>query len=410
MSKLKGVILSIEDTILPQQGFDKAIFGEVTRLINYFRSKNIEFVIFTNRIWTVGKEDPLEDKLKKHWGSFTYICGANDPNVPSKPRASATKYVLDRMKWDSTETVYIGASDSDMRTAVNGQLLFLRATWWANNTDYGFEFDSPKDIARYIDTFCLRDHFWCHEIHDGDFNFYALAPFSTMKPEYTLYSEDARSAAKRGTGHPNFWLGALVSSLYFCGIHKKIDYVSVYPGHQAGSGNVVMNDAISIFGKCFRKNYIPDLIIRHTTSTKSQTARNTGVPIDHLNQLNTIHINRTPLRTATVRYTKSPLQKGKTVLLIDDIATRGYSFESARAYLEQAGVKVISAAWLKTINTDISQLAPLGKFNPYTPNTFSSAPVLKQYDYRGNIVDSLAPSELSKVFSNYEKWDWPVGI
>jgi hypothetical protein len=311
------------------------------------------------------------------------------------------------MGWQPTETVYIGSSESDMRTAVNGNLLFLRATWWANNTDYGFEFDRPKDIARFIDVFCLREHFWCHEIHDGNFQFYALAPFSTMKPEYTLYSEDARAAAKHGLGHPDFWIGALVSSLYFSGIHSEINHIAVYPGHQSGFGNLIMNDAISIFGKCFRANYIPDLIVRHTTALKSQHARNQGVQISHLNQLNTIHLNKYPHKNATTRYKTSPLKAGKTILLLDDICTRGYSLEASRAYIERTGAKVIMASWLKTINTNIEQLGNIGPFDPYIPNTFAAPPVAKLHYYHSNIVDHLAPAELSTTFASYKDWDWP---
>ncbi|WP_137552082.1 phosphoribosyl transferase, partial [Escherichia coli] len=375
----------------------------------YFRTKKIEFVVFTNRGWVVGDErTPLEDVLQKHWGEFKYLCRAKDKSIPGKPTADATKYVLDLMGWESTETLYIGASINDMQTAVNGELLFLRATWWADKTDYGFEFSTPKDIARFIDTFCLREHLWCHEIHDGDFNFYALAPFSTMKEEYTLYSEDARAAAKHGLGHPEFWTSALISSLYFSGIHKMINYVSVYPGHKQGYGNNIMDEAISIFGKCFRKTYIPDLILRHTTSKKSQKARNEGVAIDHCNQLNTICLNSQPHRNPRTTYKKPPLGPGKTVLLIDDITTRGYSFESARAYIQRTGAKVILVSWLKTINTDISTLGELHDFNPYQANHFENVPLGKSHSYRANIVDILAPAELTRLFSAYQQWDWPA--
>jgi len=407
MSKIKGVILSVEDILVPNGKVDGKIFSEVDKLIKYFRSKNIEFVVFTNRAWTIGKDRiPLEDRLREYWGDFTYLCRAKDRSVPGKPQKEATNYVLNLMGWKSTETLYIGASENDMQTAVNGSLLFLRATWWAHKTNYGFEFSTPKDIARFIDTFCLREHLWCHEIHDGDFHFYALAPFSTMKEEYTLYSADAREAAKHGLGHPEFWTGALISSLYFSGIHQDINYVSVYPGHKAGFGNNVMDDAISLFGKCFRKNYIPDLIIRHTQSLKSQAARNSGVPIDHANQLNTIYLNPAPHRTPLVKYKVAPLGRGKTVLLIDDITTRGYSLESARAYIEQTGAKVIMVSWLKTINTDIVTLAPFKKFNPYIPNRFEGINTGKVHSYRENIVDNLAPAELSKIFKSYQEWEW----
>ena len=408
MSKLKGVILSVEDILLPQGNVDPVIFEEVSKLINYFKRTGIVFVVFTNRHWHVGEDKKsLEVVLKEKWGDFRYFCRSDDGRIPGKPTTESSRYVLQEMGWDSTECVYVGASQSDMQTAVNGGLLFLRATWWANKTDYGFEFDSPKDIARFIDSFCLRDHLWCHEIHDGNFEFYALAPFSTRKPEHTLYSEDARAAAKFGRGHPDFWIGALVSSLYFSGIHTRIDYITTYPGHEAGSGNVIMDDAISVFGKCFRKNYISDLIVRHKTATKSQKARNAGHNIDHLNQLNTIMLNPAPHRTPVAKYKRPPLGRNKTVLVLDDICTCGYSLESARAYVEQTGAKVIMASWLKTINTDIEALSPLGKFNPYQANTFTRAAVVKTYHYRTHIVDHLAPGELTAQFSAYLKWDWP---
>jgi hypothetical protein len=408
MAKLKGIILSIEDVLVRQGEGDEKIFKQVSKLIKYLKSQKVDFVVMTNREWTVGKDRlPLEKALKDIWGDFKYLCRANDPKIPPKPRAEAVAYALNLMNWQRNEVLYIGASESDMQTAVNGGLLFLRATWYANRTEYGFEFDSPKDIARFIDTFCFRDHLWCHEIQDGNFEYYALAPFSTMKPEYTLYSEDARDAAKHGLGHPEFWVGALVSSLYFSGIYKRVNYIAVYPGHKAGSGNAVMNDAMTIFGKCFRKNYLPDLIVRHTTAQKSQTARNRGLELDHLNQLNTIHIKRAPLRTPISRYKNPPLGNGKTVLVIDDICTKGYSLEAARTFIEQTGSKAILVSWLKTINTDIVQLAHFPKFDPYKPKTFENYRLAKTHSYRGNLVDHMAPGELTEIFKSYQNWEWP---
>ncbi len=404
--RIKGVILSVEDVILPMgESDDVALFEEIEKLINFFKSREIIFTILANRSFRIG-EDPLEDRLKEHWGDFPYFCTSKDHSIPKKPLAASTAYVLEQLGWRQEEVVYIGASDSDMKTAVNGKLLFLRATWWNTKTDYGFEFDSPKDIARYIDTFCLREHHWCHEIHDQDFHFYALAPFSTFREEHTLYSADARSTAKNGKGHPDFWVGALVSSIYFSGLYKEINYITSYPGHRPGSGNSVMDEAVAIFGKCFRINYIPDLIIRHTQATKSQTARRTGITIGHENQLNTIFINPTPRKNSKSCYSSSPLRKGKCVLVIDDFCTRGYSLESARAYLRRTGVKVITASWLKTINSDIETLANLGRFDPYQPNTFEDITLGKKYLYRDNIVDIHAPDELTKQFKGYEGWDW----
>lgn len=415
MSKLSGIILSVEDIILSHEKVDAIIFSEVTRLIRYFQSKKIPFVVFTNRALTIdvkGETIPLKDFLQSNWGAFDYICANQNPSIPNKPSADSTAYVLKKMGWSQNSVLYIGASENDMKTAVNGNLLFLRATWYANKTDYGFEFDKPSNVAKFIDIFCLREHLWCFSVKERGFEFYALAPFSTMKPEYTLYSEDARAAAKHGRGHPDFWVGALVSSLYFSGLHSRVNYITTYPGHEAGVAKNPMIAPMKIFGKCFRTPSIPDMVIRHKTAVKSQTARQNGVSIDILNQLNTIHLNQTPTRTEVAKYARSPLGPGKTVLLIDDICTEGNSLIAGKAFIEQTGASVICVSWLKTINKDIKTIKPFQSrsFNPYQPQNFPNYQAGKSYQYHQNITDNLAPKELSKIFQLYDNWTWPKGV
>ena len=415
MGKLSGVILSVEDIILSHEKVDAKIFAEVTKLIKFLQLKNIPFVVFTNRVLKITVREvtiPLKDYLQANWGQFEYICTSQDPSMPKKPSSESTAHVLKKMGWTPNSVLYIGASDNDMRTAVNGKLLFLRATWYANKTDYGFEFDKPSDVAKYIDIFCLRDHLWCFTVKDKDFEFYALAPFSTRKPEHTLYSEDARAAAKHGRGHPEFWVGALVSSLYFSGLHSRVNYITTYPGHKAGAADNPMKVPMQIFGKCFRTPSIPDMVIRHKSATKSQTARQSCIPIDILNQLNTINLNQTPTRSGEVKYARSPLGPGKTVLLIDDICTEGNSLVAGKAFIEQTGASVICVSWLKTINTDIKTIKPFQRrsFNPYQPQNFSTFSSGKAYAYHQNITDNLAPGELSKIFELYDRWSWPKGI
>jgi hypothetical protein len=408
-SKIKGVILSVEDTLLREgNGATNAqVFDEVSKLIRFLQFAGIQFVVTTNRAWTMGAEKtPLKDFLHERWGAFPYFSLEHDPNMPPRPKAAFTEYILGKMGWTDTETVYIGSTENDMRTAVNGGLLFLRATWYANHTDYGFEFATPKDIARFLDVFCRRDHLWGFQIVDGDFEYYAIAPYSTMKEAFAAYSADARSAAKHGLGHFDFWVGALVSSLYFSGIYKQVDYIAGYPGHQQGSGNA-MDSALAIFGHCFRSRFLPDLVQRHTTATKMQNARIAGVPVGHNIQLDTIKLNSTPRMTATRNFKRSPLDGSKTVLLIDDICTRGYSMEAARAYIQQTGAKVIMASWLKTINTDIERLGKY-KFDPYVANSFPPANVAKVYSYRDHLTSAQAPTELDRMLKNYITWDWPA--
>ncbi|MFM5035102.1 phosphoribosyltransferase [Aeromonas media] len=138
--------------------------------------------------------------------------------------------------------------------------------------------------------------------------------------------------------------------MYFSGIHDEIDFVASYPGHEAGYDNDKMKDDLMTFAKCFRKGYLHNLIERHTTAQKSQTARNKGIAIDHHNQINTITLTRLPIKNYSQQYTNPPLRRGKTVLLVDDICTKGYSLDAARKYIERTGARTIMVSWLKTIN------------------------------------------------------------
>ncbi|EPU0815584.1 phosphoribosyltransferase family protein [Morganella morganii] len=409
--QLKGVILSVEDTLINTGKIKTDIFSEVEKLMFFFTLRGIKPVLLANRRWTLtgddGNKTDLFDALESRFKDLTIFTPLRNTNVPYKPSSAATQYVLNEMNWEPNEVLYIGSRDDDMRTAVNGKILFLRATWYSNNTDYGFEFREPKELARFIDTLCLRAHFWSHEIKDGDFEYYALAPFSTYKPEFRKYSENGRAAAKFGQGDVDFWLGALVTSMYFTGIHQRIDFIAAYPGHKAGVGNDKMNNDLMTFGKCFNKGYLHDLIERHTTATKSQNARREGKVIDHHNQLNTIKLNKLPKKNYGNAYKNAPLKHGKTVLLVDDICTKGWSLEAARKYIERTGAKTIMVTWLKTINTDIETIGATQAFDPYQMQTFTNIPSGKTYGYHTYHIDGAASEELGEQLQQYIDWDWP---
>lgn len=408
---LKHLIFSIDNTIL---GFEdnSQLFKEVTKLITFLKRNEISFSILANNPRSVteastGERLDLFDALKRAWGDFPIFCSTTNPKVPRKPFARAVKYVLNELNLAENEVVLLGAKDDDMRTALNGGILFLRATWYASKTDYGLEFSTPRDVAKFIDIFCKREHYWCFKIDNPEFRYFALAPFSTYKPQYATYSKDARSTAKHGSGHPEFWVSALITSIYFTGLYKEIDYICSYPGHKTGFGNKIMNEPMMIFGRCFNKNYIPDLIYRHQDAPKSQTARIEGRTTSHENQLNTIHIRPDPIKKieTEARYAHPPTKRGKTVLVLDDFCTRGYSLEAARQYLEKTGCKTILVSWLKTINTDIVKLEKIGELSPYRPNTVAAIQIDKVYSYHAHLVDPDASEELTELFNQFRKWD-----
>ncbi|WP_375513458.1 hypothetical protein [uncultured Nostoc sp.] len=409
---MKGIILGIDNILATGKEddaqIDSWILNETGRLINFLQKNGIQPIVLANRDWFLNGQR-LKDFFTNKWGDFQWFI-ANIDGTPHKPSKDSINHVLSVMGWNKNETVYLGNTDADMKTAVNGGLLFLNATWYEQTNYYGFEFTSPLDVARFVDIFCLRENLWHYCINHQGLEFYSLGTYGFLEQKYAVYSQDAKEAAKNGRGHPDFWIKYLLSTVYFSGMHERIDYIAPYPGHQQGGALSVMEEATIAFAKCFRKKYLKDLIIRHTTSIKSSSARNSGKSLDHLNQLNTIMLNDCPSYGNDKTYKKSPLKSGKAVLVLDDICTEGYSFEAARAYIKQTGAEVICLSLLKTIVKDYRQIVSVSSFNPFEPNQFTSISEIFRHPYNNYISSPLSHEEIGSKLQAYDNWQWPNSI
>lgn len=414
MPRLKAVIISITNVICAQNQPPPKERSEIIRLIRFVKSKGLKVVVLSNREWISTNKDgtktPFSDFLDSKCGKIEWFI-ANRDGFPPKPQKAAVEHVLNSLGLEENEVIYIGNTEQDMRVAVNGGLLFLNATWITKTVEYGLFFDTPKDIAKFIDIFCIREHLWFFKIADDEVRFCAIAPYSTFKHEFAIYSVDAKTTLKFRYGHEDFWAKYLCSSIYFSGLYKELNYIAPYPGHDATHKRPPLKEQMTAFAKCFRITYLEDLLVRHATATKSASARSSGygATLDHLNQLNTIHANQYPTKENGSPYKKFPLTSNKTVLVYDDFCTKGYSLESARNYIQQTGGKVVLSSWLKTINTNYCKLNIKKKFNPFIINKFTNTDIsLKEYTYAGSIVDRAAPVELGERFTQYDSWDWPV--
>lgn len=408
--RLKGVIFGITNVLVKQGPRDEKLFAEVQRLMEFLYSRNIQPVIFANHEWFIRDDKKVasfQSTLEGVWKQIPWIIAERD-GTPWKPKPEATEYLLHQFGWAPAEVVYVGNSEEDMLAAHHSDVLFLNATWYGQNSKYGILFDSPKEIAKFVDTFCLRDHLWHYAIENDTLRFFALAPYSTRIKEFEYLSGDAKAAAKWGGGHPDFWTKYLWSTIYFSELYRDINYIASYPGHQQGSGNPIMEDPMLAFSKCFHVTYLRDFIVRHTSAQKSSYARVQGLPISHLNQLNSIMLQRNPLRsTGDKPYVTCPVKSGKTILVIDDFCTNGFSLEAARVFIEQTGAKVVCMSWLKTINSDYMQLTGIGRFDPFRLAEFEVVPKPKPYPYRAHIADPIAPEELTRKLRAFDSWQWP---
>jgi hypothetical protein len=92
---------------------------------------------------------------------------------------------------------------------------------------------------------------------------------------------------------------------------------------------------MSQFGKCFRKPYLRNRIVRHTQSQKSQYLKPEQKTFR--NHLNTVYLNQKPRRYDRAEPPKAMLNlRSKRVLVVDDFVTNGRSLDTARAYIEAA--------------------------------------------------------------------------
>lgn len=409
---LKAVLFGLEGVLIKDRGnLGSSIVGDLRRLFDYLRANNIEPIILSNRDWVITNPrtdatSEIDGFLNERYGPHTLYVTTR-MGLPPKPSRAAAGTVLSKHELSSSEVIYIGNSEIDFRTAINSDLLFINAIWERQEVGYGFVLSSPSEVGRFISAFGLKQHPWYYQI-DDPIQYRSMAPFSTHWEDYREYSLAARQAAKTGTPERHFFLKSLVASLHFSGLTDDINYIACYPGHKPGFGNPFMDDVLAILGDCFRANYIPDLIVRRTQAPKSQLLRIRGRDPDPLSQLNTICLTKLPLRQPGKRY-KTPVRlSGKTVLVIDDFCTEGYSLEAARLFLEEAGANVILVSWLKTINRGYNILGLRKKFDPYKPQQFDRSDLtIKVLPYGRYIVDNIAPEELKQAFEQYRTWQFP---
>lgn len=424
MAQLKAVIFSLRNVFFIEEDrkFDEVQLKSLINLILHLAKKSISVILHSNDRWFMSSDNSktLATYLSEITGQeIKYYNKLDYPLMPKKPRADAIPFILSNENLRANEIIYVGCNKNDWQACVNAKILFIKANWIISDAEipYGFSFDDMAALARFIDICCIQANTNnLISYKDEYIEFYTLSPFSTYKHEFQAYSTSARSTAKKITlsAEPDFWLMLLIAKIYFSGLYSEINTIITFPGHQPGFGNPIMDEALNVFSKCFRLSYLHNGLFRHTTSIKSQTARtqgNGGV-LGIYNHLNTLQLNQHPVKFGTVRPLKANPYKDKTILLIDDIATAGYSFDAASLLLKRAGAKrVICFSWLKTINTSLNISTtplpvnyPIYSCIPNSSEFFPSSTPL-QIPYNSIISSSNSGHEMSKLFDDFLTWD-----
>jgi hypothetical protein len=137
MEKIKYLIFGLRNLMIEagaedRRGYsdlDSQVMKEFGKLIGFARSKNVQPVVFANRDWQMTEtQESAKSQVTKRWGPMEWLI-AGERGWPFKPQAGAMSSVLRHLKCKPNEVLYIGNHERDMRTAVNGGVLFMNATW-----------------------------------------------------------------------------------------------------------------------------------------------------------------------------------------------------------------------------------------------------------------------------------------
>lgn len=400
---LKLVLISPSGTLVDEnRSLHKSHVLDLCSLIVNLDKAGVKVAIWSNRRWTLENTTDLGEYLTQKSGVKVDYVLAGQSGYPARRRGGSILPVLEKFKVKKSETILVGNGEEDVLAGVNNGLLLLRPNWYANEQDYGFLVSSLSDLERFCILFGSRKHpiFW--SLENMGLEMYAMGPYSTRIKEYEGFGTNAFQSAKFEKGTIDFWHKLIVSTLYFSGLVDDINYITIYPGHSGGARKKAMDEVMTLFGKCFRKTFYPDLLLRHTAAVKSAFAK--PGEKTYKNQIQTIQLNRYPkFYGGDPRSTPINLSD-KKVLIVDDFCTNGRSLEVARIFIEAAGGSAVLFSWLKTINSDYYEMDGAPNINPTEKNILDVEPTSKIHPYKNGIVDSDAAAEISNLLDRYKAW------
>lgn len=288
-----------------------------------------------------------------------------------KPSPVFVNKIMEMTGAQPHEIVYLGDDDrTDIFCAINAKVLPITATYSKANKprNYGIPMGSPQKVLKFLSTFGKQESpyfgWYCSSTcPDTDLPIDVKA----LIGNHTGFTDRLETVLKEGSNKVAMspkkrkqivalLFFYLVSQCYLSGAIANIDWVCAYPGHKESSSNALLGEYLKWFSKLFREKFQDDLIVRHMTAPKSQYA---GPQRNIFSQFRTIKINSDYKRKL----------KGKSVLVLDDFTTRGYSLETARRMLLQAGAKQVMCLAIAKFGSTHSVTRISTDWNPFEPCT-----------------------------------------
>lgn len=308
------------------------------------------------------------------------IVTRNETGVP-KPSPEFIKRIREHTEVELNEIMYVGDDDkTDTFCAINAGVLPVAAKYSNSGKpmDYGLPINTPDALERYITKFTRQEEpywGWVCQSKNSRIDVRALfgdhGNFTDILKSILKDQKDSIIGSRKVSATELFFR-YFMSQFYLSGVAAQTNIITVYPGHTAGKQNHILNTYLSRISKMFRKDkFLQDLIVRHQNAPKSQFQ---GPARNIFDQFKTIHINP--------EY-KSKIQ-GKTILVLDDFTTSGYSLETARNMLLQAGARKIICLAIAKYRNSYSVAQVTKEWNSFIPCTLEQEDV-KTFELSGTI-------------------------
>ena len=127
-------------------------YDDIKELLNEIEKRNIVIAVNSN------KPDAFtKDLIKTHFpkNKFVSVIGSR-ANVPNKPDPYSTNEIISLMKLNKDEVLYVGDSESDIKTAKNVKIKSVGCLWGFRDfktlKDVGADIiiSNPKELLNYL--------------------------------------------------------------------------------------------------------------------------------------------------------------------------------------------------------------------------------------------------------------------
>ncbi|MDQ3692158.1 MAG: HAD hydrolase-like protein [Chloroflexota bacterium] len=326
---VEAVILDLDGTLIaPVGGTWEPVPGVLT-MLDDFRKAGVGIAVATTHDTAFGKMQ--QAGIVADVVLTRRLVGAVKGNQAWVDRACTALGVRPH------QLVWLGDSPLDMRSALNADVIYFNAGWSTPDYQYGITLNTPELFTQVICEVFRKtvDWFWSYTGTDAaGRRVLVRAIVDGNGGGDALLARKLRDLLKEGNDSlvgpislGDFSRFHLLASMYSDRLIGVPGVVWVtYPGSK-GAPNAILNTFALLASMLFRDRFIPDLLDRHTPATDMSEARVSGVPVDFLDQVNTVRLN--PAHRNRIL--------DKRVVVVDDFTTEGYSFECARNLLLLAG-------------------------------------------------------------------------